>query len=99
MPRPPRSRRHRASAEAGDAGRQAASDVRRLRLWRRKLEGWLGFLEEMKAGDPKVNAHWRLQMREHYTAQISRALEIVPTGGERSARDFGDRLRALLRDA
>lgn len=99
MSRPPRSRRPRASAETKEAGRLAVEAVRRLRLWRNQMEGWLGFLEELTAVSKGDLTDWRIKMRRHYSRLIARNLENVPQGGERSALDYRARLNTLLRDA
>lgn len=80
------------------SGSVAAADVRALRLWRRRLEGMLGFLEELQAGNQKRLAAWRQKMFDHYMHAVSVDLETVPVGGERSAELFRDRLRALSGD-
>jgi hypothetical protein len=95
MPRPARRAR---SVPDPTSGREAVKAVRDLRLWRRRLEGVLGFLEELQAGPTKVNAHWRRQMREHYLPIVVQMLEHVPLGGEGSAVSFRARLKALLAD-
>lgn len=93
-----RVRRSLASASERETFKAVAGDARALRLWRRRVEGALGFLEELAASKSRLNKDWRDKMKAHYVNVVTRELEIVPLGGDGSAKSFRARLRALTGD-
>lgn len=74
------------------------SQCKDLALWRRNIDGALGFMEQLQALSEGKSTRWTLGMRTHYTKKLKQLLAHTPKGGEASARFYRQRLKALAVD-